>query len=107
MNITGLSPTRLFALIFGILFMLAAVGGFVPLVTLPVDVHAIDLHIDHPYWLLIGLFSVNTMHTLLHLAYVLGGLFAYRSVDASRWYARIMAIVLGVLTVLGLIPAMS
>jgi hypothetical protein len=106
MNATRFSPTRLFALIFGILFMLAAVGGFVPLVTPPVDAHALPLHIDHPYGLLIGLFPVNAVHNLVHLAYGLGGLFAYRSVGASRWYARIMAITLGVLTVLGLIPAM-
>lgn len=97
--------TRTTALASGVIFLMAAVGGFVPMVTPPAAGDAPHLVVHQNYGYLIGLFPVNVVHNLVHLSFAVGGLIAWRREDSARWYARIMAIALGVLTVLGLIPA--
>jgi hypothetical protein len=96
---------RYSALASGVIFILAAVGGFVPMVTPPAGASAEHLVVHANYGYLIGLFPVNVVHNLVHLSFGVGGLIAWRAEGSARWYARIMAMALGVLTVLGLIPA--
>lgn len=52
-----------------------------------------------------GLFPINVLHSLVHLAFGIWGLLAARAVSASGVYAKGVAIISAVLTVLGLIPA--
>jgi hypothetical protein len=60
---------------------------------------------SHGY--LLGLFPVNALHNLFHVAWGVFGLAAYGGMTGVRLYARATAIVYGVLTVLGLVPGLS
>ncbi len=97
---------RTFALIYGLVFTLVGLLGFVPgFVSPPVD-HP-DLVIDGMHGRLLGLFPVNWVHNLVHLAFGVWGLAASRGWGASRGYARSVAIIYAVLAVMGLIPLLN
>lgn len=96
--------TRTFALILGVVFLAIGVLGFVPrLVTMPPDQPALLVEVTHG--LLFGLFPVNAVHNLVHLAFGLWGVVVWRDFTASRVYARSVAVIYALLAVLGLIPA--
>lgn len=98
--------TRTFALILGIAFLAAGILGFVPrLVTMPASQPA--LMVESTHGLLFGLFPVNAVHNLLHLAFGVWGVVVWRDFAASRLYCRSVAVIYAVLAVLGLIPATS
>lgn len=94
---------RLFALISGIVYVLVGILGFIPgFVTVPAV--APDLAVDAGYGYLLGIFPINLLHNLVHLAVGIWGLTAYRTYAASRGYSRGLAIFYGVLAVMGLFP---
>ncbi len=95
---------RTFALIFGILYVAVGLSGFIPGVTTPMEAGAPDLALDAGYGRAFGLFPVNILHNIVHLAIGLWGLASYRRFAAARAYARGLAIFYGLLAVLGLIP---
>jgi hypothetical protein len=95
--------SRMFARIYGIVFLIVGIGGFIPGLTREHD-HP-DMAIDFASGLELGLFPVNGIHNLVHIAFGAWGIFASRAFDASRLYARVVAIAYGLLTVMGLIPA--
>ena len=98
--------TRYFALILGIVFLLVGVMGFIPaFVTHPagMDMHNVTVHANHGY--LLGIFPVNLLHNLVHILFGVWGLAAYATgFDASRVYARGVAIIYALLALMGLIP---
>jgi hypothetical protein len=97
---------RQFSLLAGIAFVVIGVLGFVPgLTTAP---HAGDpsLAINTAHGRLFGLFPVNAVHNLVHLALGFFGLMAYAQ-DIGVTYARAIAVVYGVLMVFGLLPGLS
>jgi hypothetical protein len=96
--------TRYFALIAGIAYILAAASGIIPglLVRSP-DLP--PMHVDALYGRALGLFPVNVLHTLVHLAIGLWGVIAWRAFASAQLYARGLAIIYGALTILGIIPA--
>jgi Domain of unknown function (DUF4383) len=98
---------RRFAMIFGIIYVAVGIAGFVPqlLQTPPGSAPHLTVNSLHGY--LFGLFPVNILHTLVHLALGIWGLFAARSLGAAVTYARSLAIIYGVLTVMGLIPGLN
>ena len=98
--------TRYFALIYGIAFLLVGIAGFIPglLTPLEIDVH---LAVDGNSGYLLGLFPVNLLHNLVHVAFGIGGIAAYRTLPSARLYARVVAIVYAVFAVMGLIPVLS
>jgi hypothetical protein len=95
--------SRMFARIYGIVFLIIGVGGFIPGLTQEHD-HP-NMAIDFASGMELGLFPVNGLHNIVHIAFGIWGLVASRDFDASRWYARIVAIAYGLLTLMGLIPA--
>lgn len=92
-----------FARIYGIVFLVVGVGGFIPGLTQPHD-HP-GLAVQAASGMELGLFPVNALHNLVHILFGAWGLFATRNVDTARTYARVVAIAYGLLTILGLIPA--
>lgn len=93
-----------FALIFGIAYALIGILGFIPgLVTVP-EMPA-DMVGDMSHGRLLGLFPVNAIHNLVHLAVGIWGIVAAKSFSASVLYARANAIIFALLMILGLIPA--
>jgi glycine/D-amino acid oxidase-like deaminating enzyme/nitrite reductase/ring-hydroxylating ferredoxin subunit len=92
------------ALIFGIAYALAGLLGFLPGLVQPPDPTP-ALGVETGYGKLLGLFPINILHNLVHLAIGAWGIVASRTVLASLQFSRGVAIFYGLLTVLGLIPA--
>jgi hypothetical protein len=61
----------------------------------------------HTHGYLLGLFPVNALHNLFHVAWGIFGIAAYRGLTGARVFARATAIVYGLLTVMGLIPGLN
>jgi Domain of unknown function (DUF4383) len=97
---------RYFALVYGIVFLLVGIAGFVPGLLAPPDAGR-ELAITTGFGRLFNLFPVNVLHNLVHVAFGIWGLAAYRTFSASRLYARAVAAIYGVLTVMGLIPVLA
>ena len=99
--------TRTFALIFGVVFLLVGIAGFIPgLVQMPHPEHP-PLEVDSGYGILFGLFPVNVLHNIVHLLFGVWGLAAYRSLSGARTYARAVAIIYAVLTIAGVVPGLD
>ncbi len=97
--------TRTFALVFGIVFLLAGISGFIPGLLHPVPVDAPPLTVDKGYGLVLGLLPVNLLHNLVHVLFGVMGIAAFAGLFAPRLYAQIVAISYGLLVILGLLPA--
>lgn len=98
--------TRYYALIMGIIFAVIGVAGFIPGLLAPHD-PSMAMTVDSLSGDLLGLFPVNVLHSLVHLLFGIWGIAAYRSFTGARIYARSVAIIYGVLTVMGFIPGLS
>jgi hypothetical protein len=94
--------TRTFALIFGLVFLVVGIGGF--FLTQPATPDP-SLTMTHGFGHELGLFPVNTLHNIVHILFGLWGLAASRSISGAVTYARGVAIIYALLTVLGLIAA--
>lgn len=100
-----MTALRRFALVFGIVFLLAGAAGFVPGLVSP-HTHP-DVVMTTGMGLLLGLFPVNLLHNLAHLLFGVWGLFAAKSESASRVYGQVVAIGYGLLTIMGLVGSMN
>ena len=95
--------TQTAALVFGIVFILVGLAGFV---ASPPPPGAPPLSVEHGHGLALGLFAVNTVHNIVHLLFGVLGIAASRgAVMSSRAYFQMVAIAYTLLAVLGLIPA--
>lgn len=97
---------RTFALVFGIVYLLVGVLGFIPGLTS----HHADMPpitIDSFYGKILGLFPVNILHNIVHLAIGAWGVLSSKSVAASRLFGKGLAIIYGLLAILGLIPGLN
>ena len=95
-----------FALIIGIAFLAAGVLGFVPaLLTPPPPGHELAVQGFHGY--LLGLFPVNWLHNVVHLAIGAWGIAGSRSYGGSVSYSRGIAVIYGILAVMGLFPVLN
>lgn len=99
--------TRTFAMVWGVLFRLAGASGFIPGLSSPPHREHPELVIDAFYGQALGLFPVNILHNLVHLAFGVWGLVAYRSLSASKTYAKAVAIIYAGLMVAGMIPGLD
>lgn len=98
---------RNFAMIIGIVYALVGVAGFLPPLLQAPEVTAPAINVDSFYGRLLGLFPVNILHNLVHLAVGLWGLFAAKSMTSSVTFAKGLAVIYLVLTVMGLIPGLN
>lgn len=97
--------TRNFALVFGIVFLLAGISGFIPAMLQPVPADAPPLTVNMGYGLVLGLLPVNVLHNLVHILFGILGVVAFAGLVAPRVYAQIVAVTYGLLVILGLLPA--
>jgi uncharacterized protein DUF4383 len=95
---------RTFALVFGIVYLLVGILGFVPGLVQPAH-HGPSLAVESNHGLLFGLFPVNLLHNIVHLLIGIWGIAASVNMPAARFYARGLAVFYGLLAVLGLLPA--
>ena len=93
--------TRTAALVFGIVFAVIGVLGFMPS---PPPPDAPALTMEHGHGMILGMFPTNTGHNVVHLLFALLGIAAWAG-GWARTYFQVLAVSYGLLTVLGLIPA--
>jgi hypothetical protein len=98
---------RTFALIAGIAYLAVGALGFVPQLLTPPPPGAPSLGITAFYGYLLGLFPVNFMHNLVHLATGAWGIAASRTTGGARAYSKAVAVIYGVLTIMGTIPVLN
>lgn len=104
---------RTVARVFGVVFLVIGVLGFVPGITRMHDtMHGggddayPPLRVGGPgHGDLFGLFHVNVLHNLVHVAFGVWGLVAAGSFGAARTYFRGIGIAYALLAVMGLLPA--
>ena len=94
---------RVFARIFGVVFLLVGIAGFIPALA-PAHSHP-DVTMNASMGMLLGLFPVNILHNIVHLLFGLWGLIAGASYAASRVYFRSVAVIYALLAIMGLIDA--
>jgi hypothetical protein len=87
------------ALVFGIVFLLVGVLGFI----MPGPGGIMDMSADPPANMLLGLFPVNFLHNLVHLLFGVWGLVASRSFSGAKMFAQVGGVIYVVLAVLGFV----
>jgi hypothetical protein len=98
---------RYFALVYGIVFLLVGLAGFIPAFVAPYGPGHPELAVEAGAGLLFGLFPVNVLHNLVHVVFGIWGIAVWRSAVRSRGYARAVAVVYAVLAVMGFIPLLN
>lgn len=98
---------RYFALAVGIVYLLVGVMGFIPGLVQAPPVTAPSLTVDAGYGYLLGLFPINILHNIVHLAVGIGGIAGFRNVGSARLFARFLAAFYGVLALLGAFPVLN
>ncbi len=99
--------TRTFALIAGIAYLGAGLLGLIPAALMPPPADAPPTSFTLLYGYLLGLFPVNVLHSAGHLAIGFWGIAASRDATGAKVYGRSLAILYGVLAVMGLIPGLN
>jgi hypothetical protein len=94
-----------FTLGLGIIFALVGVLGFIPALVAPPPLNAPPMSTE--YGLLIGLFPVNFLHNLVHLATGLWALSVYKDAMRARFFNQTLAVLYSLLTIMGLIPVLN
>ena len=94
-----MSPAQRFAQILGIVYLLVGLLGFVP----PLLAGSLPGVLGPLKGLLLGLFAVNLLHSLTHLAIGILGLAVYRSFSGAKAYALALGIAYAGLFLLGIL----
>jgi hypothetical protein len=81
---TGRTPVQLAALIFGAVFLLVGILGFIPGITSNYDQMMAAGH--HSEAMLLGVFQVSILHNIVHLLFGIAGLVLARSIPGARNY---------------------
>lgn len=95
---------RRFALIAGLIYLVVGILGFIPGLVHPPHAPR-ELMIDAGYGRLLGIFPINVIHNVVHLLIGTWGVLAWKTFGGARGFARGLAVLYGLLAVLGLIPA--
>lgn len=94
--------TRYFALVYGIVFLVTGIAGFIPGLTQPGGPSPEGSPPVDDVKLLLGLFPTNTMHNLVHMLFGIAGLIASRDLRHAWIYACITGAVYLILFFMGL-----
>jgi hypothetical protein len=91
---------QLAALVYGVVFLLVGVAGFIPGLTSNYDTLQFAGH--HSEAMLLGVFQVSVLHNIVHLLYGVAGLALSRSATNARHYLLWGGVVYLVLWLYGL-----
>lgn len=81
---TGRTPVQIVALLYGVVFLLVGVAGFIPGLTENVG----DLQFAGPegHAMLLGIFHVSILHNIVHLLYGVAGVALARTPGSARQF---------------------
>jgi hypothetical protein len=99
---TDVSIAQRFAQVFGGIYLLVGIAGFIPPLLMG-RAEAAGTLTGSFMGLLFGLFAVSWLHSLAHAVIGIAGLAVYRSPTGARTYALALGIVYALIFVLGLI----
>ena len=94
-------------MIFGIVYTLVGLMGFVPGLVQSPPVDAPRLAVSTAYGYMFGLFPLNLLHDLVHIVVGVIGIGVAGRFAAALMYCRVVAVVFAILTVMGLIPGLD
>lgn len=94
-------PVQVVALIYGVVFLIVGVAGFVPGLTSDVD--SMEFAGHHSEAMLLGIFQVSILHNIVHLLYGLAGLLLARASRPARLYLLVGGITYLALWLYGLV----
>lgn len=94
-------PVQLAALVFGVVFILVGLLGFVPGITTNYDQLSFAGHQSGA--LLLGLFAVSVLHNLVHLLFGVAGVVLSRTAGNARNYLIFGGVIYAVLWIYGLL----
>ncbi|WP_218221859.1 DUF4383 domain-containing protein [Nesterenkonia sp. Act20] len=95
------TPVQIVAAIYGVVFLIVGVLGFIPGVTTGYETLQFAGH--HSEAMLLGIFQVSILHNIVHLLYGVVGLVLARSSTSARLYLLFGGIVYLILWVYGLV----
>lgn len=78
------TPLQKAALVYGIVFLIVGIGGFIPGLTS--NIESLEFAGHGSEAMLLGVFQVSILHNIVHLLYGVVGLLAARSFGGSRPY---------------------
>ncbi|RSZ65163.1 DUF4383 domain-containing protein [Corynebacterium hylobatis] len=81
---TGRTPVQIVALLYGAVFLLVGVAGFIPGLTQNVGDLQLAGHEGHA--MLLGIFHVSILHNVVHLLYGVAGVALARTPGSARQY---------------------
>ena len=99
--------TRRFALIIGIVYLAVGVIGFIPGLSNAAPQEAPSMHVNFDYNYLAGLFPINVLHNIVHLLIGVAGIAMSRQFLSARLFSRGLAVLYGLLAVMGTIPGLN
>lgn len=99
----GGSLIQIVALVFGVVFLLVGIAGFIPGLTQNFDTMMFAGH--HSEAMLLGVFQVSVLHNAVHLLFGIVGLAVAASAVASRQYLIWGGVIYAVLWIYGLFTA--
>ena len=97
---SGRSPVQTAALVYGAVFVLVGVAGFIPGITTNYETLQFAGHDSEA--MLLGLFQVSWLHNIVHLLYGIAGIALARSASGARNYLLWGGVVYLVLWLFGL-----
>ena len=89
------------ALVFGVVFLLVGIAGFIPGITTGYDTLQFAGH--HSEAMLLGLFQVSILHNIVHLLYGVAGILLARTAPQARMYLLVGGIIYLALWIYGLV----
>lgn len=95
------SFAQIAALLYGIIFLIVGIAGFIPGLTSNIGAMSFGGH--HSEAMLLGIFQVSILHNIVHLLYGVVGLALSRRHGAARAYLLIGGLVYLVLWIYGLV----
>ncbi|WP_193071195.1 DUF4383 domain-containing protein [Brevibacterium sp. FME37] len=102
---TSRTSVQIVSGLFGAVFLLVGILGFIPGITTDLDTMMFAGH--HSQAALLGIFQVSVLHNIVHLLFGLVGLLGLRSRGLARTYLIVGGIVYAVLWIYGLVVPME
>jgi hypothetical protein len=99
--------TRYFALLFGMVYVVIGIVGFIPGLHTMAPASAPHMDQTASYGYLFGLFPINALHNALHIVVGLAGIAAFPRFSLARAYCILVFLLFGLLTVMGFIPQLD